>query len=288
MAGFIFTRFLVGILRLAGGAVFLVLLIEGSHAVLGGSDRHVWEAASWAPPPPEFSGRQAGWGAVVAERTAASGRVVLLALPALWFFGYAWGLLGARLRRLRGARWLSAPFSLLACAPGVWVVVLAAVYSYLRWQRPGFANDLVVDRGPDLLAWWHAAVVAVPAAAGLVAWQIRAVSAALEREAARPWVKGLFVGGASDEEIFYGHVLRHARSSLLDLLDRSFPALLGALVCLESAFRYPGIGALLVDSVKYGSYGGILASAFVLMSGSAALTFARESLAGLRPSPHHR
>src|SRR5690606_25177278 len=122
---------------------------------------------------------------------------------------------------------LAAPFAAFACAPGFWFVGLVAIYSYFHWQRPGFAGDLVVERGPDLLAWWNAAVVALPAAAAGIASQIRAAAGALEREAARPWARGLFVAGANDEEIFYGHALRRAAPALIDLADRPLPVLLG-------------------------------------------------------------
>lgn len=265
MLRLIFQRFVAAILRLAAAAGIVLLLVEFSYCVLGGSDRHLWQPESWVSSPLGLP-----------ASAAASGKVVLLALSAIWVFGYAWGILGARFRRLGGGRLLSAPFAFLACAPGFWLVILAAVYSYIVWQRPGFANDLVVERGPDLLAWWHAAVVALPAAVAGISWQIRAVSATLEAETARPWVRGLFIGGAGDEEIFYGSALRHARPGLWALLDRTFPALAGSLLVLESAFRYPGLGALLVDSVRAASYPGILAASLVLGVAVVFLTFVRE------------
>jgi len=160
--------------------------------------------------------------------------------------------------------------------PGFWFVVLVAIYSYFHWQRPGFANDLVVERGPDLLTWWHAAVVALPAMAGGAAWQIRAVAAVLERETARPWVRGLFVAGANDEEIFYGRAIPRAAVSLAALLDRPVAAILGSLVVVESAFRYPGLGSLLVESVRLGSYPGILLASLSLAAIVLVATLLRE------------
>jgi peptide/nickel transport system permease protein len=72
------------------------------------------------------------------------------------------------------------------------------------------------------------------------------------------------MAGYSEEDLFYRNAFRRALPSLFALSDRTFSALAGSLVCLEYAFRYPGIGSLLVESVRLGSYGGILVSALVL------------------------
>ena len=72
------------------------------------------------------------------------------------------------------------------------------------------------------------------------------------------------MAGYSEEDIFYRHAFRRALPALFAAGDRTFSALAGSIVCLEYAFRYPGIGSLLVEAVRLGSYGGILVSAFVL------------------------
>ncbi len=276
-------RLLVAWIRFVAAAFGLLLLMEFSFVVLGGSDRHVWQADSYGPLPPEFAGASRDWGDLLRDRGIATGRVLLVAIPAVWLVGYTWGVLGARLRRYRAVSLLAAPFAAFACAPGFWVVVLVAIHSYFHWQRPGFADDLVWEGGPDLLPWWHATVVALPATAAGIAWQIRAAAGVLEREGSRPWVRGLFVEGANDEEIFYGRVLRRTAPALAALFDRPLPALLGSLVVLETAFRYPGVGALLVDAVRLQSHAGVLLGSlsFVVLATLAALF--RELIAPVAP-----
>ncbi len=269
-------RLLVATIRFAAAGIALLVLMEFAFCVLGESDRHVWHAESYTPVPPELASRPLTWEELLRERLAMTGRVLLLAVPGILLVGHAWGILGARLRRYRIARLLSAPFAAFACVPGFWFVVLVAIYSYFHWQRPGFADDLVVGRGPDLLSWWHAAVVALPGLAAGIAWQIRAVAGELEREAAQPWVRSLFLAGANDEEIFYGRVLRRSAPNLAALADGTLPALLGSLVVLEPAFRYPGLGSLLVDSIRLGSYPGILLAALSLVAFATAAAFLRE------------
>ncbi len=269
-------RLLVAMIRFAAAGIGLLLLMELAFCVIGGSDRHVWDAESYASVPAELASPPRLWEDLLRERLAATGRVLLLAVPGILLVGYAWGILGARRRRYGAIGLLSAPFAAFACVPGFWFVTLVAIHSYFHWQRPGFADDLVVERGPDLLSWWHAAVVALPGMAAGIAWQIRAVAAELEREATRPWMRSLFVEGANNEEIFYDHVLRRSVPNLAALADGAVPALLGSLVVLEPAFRYPGLGSLLVESIRLDSYPGILLAALSLSAIATAATFLRE------------
>lgn len=269
-------RVLVALIRFSAVGFALLLLTEFSFVVVGEAEQHVWSPEAYGVVPEELAPRPLTWEGLLQTRATGTARVLILVIPSVLLIGYSWGLLGARLRRYHTARLLAAPFAAFACVPGFWFVVLVAIYSYFHWQRPGFANDLVVERGPDLLAWWHAAVVALPAMAGGAAWQIRAVAGVLERETARPWVRGLFVAGANDEEIFYGRAIPRAAASLAALLDRPVAAILGSLVGVESAFRYPGLGSLLVESVRLGSYPGILLASLSLAAIVLVATLLRE------------
>ncbi|NLT71479.1 MAG: ABC transporter permease subunit [Verrucomicrobiaceae bacterium] len=264
MLRIVLQRLLVSVLRFATAALALLVLTEFAFGVLGGSDRHVWEATSYGPVPPELSPRPVSWAGLFEERVRRSLPVLLLCVPAIFLIGYSWGVLGARLRRFHGARVLAAPFALLACVPGFWFVVLVAIHSYFHWGRPGFANDLVVERGPDLLTWWHAAIVALPALVAGAGWQIRAVSDMLEKEMTGGYVRGLFLVGYSEEDIFYRNAFRRALPQLFAVSSGTLSSVAGSLVCVEYAFRYPGIGSLLIESAKGGSYGGIFLSALAL------------------------
>lgn len=269
-------RLLVALARLLVLGLATLALIEFSFVVIGDSEQHIWSRGAYGAVPQELAPDPFTWEGLIRVRAVATARVLILVIPSVLLIGYSWGILGARLRRYRLARLLAAPFAVFACVPGFWFAVLVAVYSYFHWQRPGFANDLVVERGPDLLAWWHASVVALPAMAGAAAWQIRAVAAVLERETTRSWVRGCFVAGANDEEIFYGRAIPRAASSLASLLDRPVAAIVGSLVVIESAFRYPGLGSLFVESVRLGSYPGILLAALCLAGMVLVATLLRE------------
>ncbi len=271
-------RALVALIRVAVAALLILVLIELGGGVFGQADRHVWEIDLGAPVPEELAPSSLPWSDLLAARVAASARVMLLASGAAILTGLSWGLLGARWRRFGGARLLASPFAAFACVPGFWWVIAVAVYSYFHWGRPGFANDLVVEEGPDLLTWWHAVVLALPVFAVGAAWQIRVVATVIEGEAARPWVRTWFVEGRNDEEIFYGHLLGQSWRTALAKTASVWPAMLGSLVVLEAAFRFDGVGSLLVESVRLSSHPGMILAALTLTVAAAVGAFFAEAV----------
>lgn len=251
-------RLLFLLIRTGIALVLLMLVIETSFGVLGGFEEHLWSISLSDPIPSAFRGGDATWREVILSRSVQSAYVLLLGFGGALVVGYCWGILAARWRGLRFSSLLSAPFSLCACAPGFWFVGVVAVHSFFAWKRPGFANDVVVTTGPDLMQWWHALVVAAPIFVTAGSWKIRAVSARVEREMSEPFVGGLVLSGLRDDEIFYRHVLPRARADLAAMVDRMLPFSVGSLLVLEWAFRYDGIGSLVVASVREASLIGIL------------------------------
>lgn len=281
MIRFILQRIGVLTVRLLVAALVLVVLIEAGFGILGGTDQHVW-SITWDEPVPEEVASAAaevpGWIRLLGERLLASLPVVGMAWGGALLVGSAWGLLGARFRRFQATSFLAAPWSLLACAPAFWIVVAVAVYSYSAWQRPGFADELRVESGPNLLYWWNAAIVALPLLGMAAAWQIRAVSGVIVEEASQPFVKGLFLAGYRDEDIFHRNVVRRCRPALISLVDRTLPAVLGGLVVVEPAFRFQGLGAMLADSIRSAAYPGILLSAGAMVGITGVAVAIREIL----------
>tara|TARA_R110002096_G_scaffold46589_6_gene124301 strand:+ start:3790 stop:4647 length:858 start_codon:yes stop_codon:yes gene_type:complete len=258
MVRFIIQRWLVYVARVCGAGIFALLLIELAYCVFGGSDRHVWLVSSYEGVPVQFSREANGWWTLACGRFWNSFFVILIAYGGTLIIGYSWGVLSARLSRWKVSSLLSLPFSVFACVPGFWFVISVAVYSYFEWQRPGFANEVVVETGPDLMSWWYAGVVALPLLMTATAWQIRAVSESIEREAGNPFVKGLHVSGYRNEEIFYANIMRQSWKELIGLSDKMLPFIMGGIPCLEWAFGYNGLGSLFIDSVRGGYYEGVL------------------------------
>lgn len=276
----ILQRLAVTILRLGIAAMFLLVLIEISYVVLGGAERHVWEDFSMAGRGARAPGTP---DSVEVWKAASANTIFVLAFAygGALLVGYVWGILAARWRRVGGKYLLSLIFSVFASVPPFWFAIVVAMYSFFFWKRPGFANDWVVERGPDVLSWWHAAVVALPAFAGAAGWQIRAVSTVLEREASLPYVRGLFYSGYSDENIFYGNVLRRAVPALIRLLDGTLPFVIGCTICVEWAFRYRGIGRLFVEAVRAADYRGVFLGGIWMAVLVCVIMFLREVASGI-------
>jgi len=271
----------LALVRWSGVLISLVLLVEFSFCVVGGSNRHVWGFDVYQSIPLELSVQPISWWELIAERSGATLLALAIAYGGALLFGYAWGILAGRFRRFRAASIFSLPFSLFSCVPGFWFVVLVAIHSYVVWKRPGFANELVVESGPNLLAWWNAAVVALPAMAVATAWQLRSVAGAIENEASRPFVKGLYLTGYSEDAIFYNNILQRALPGIVSLLDRTLPLVLGSFIFLEWAFHYDGVGSLLVESVRLGFYPGIVVSGMWMATLATAVTMGRQVVAKL-------
>ncbi|MDF1737753.1 MAG: ABC transporter permease subunit [Verrucomicrobiales bacterium] len=257
MTRLILQRLFFSAARLGVIFLLLMLLIEFAFCGLGGSDQHIWQAGSYTPFGSEVEGMD-GFRLLFSERSAASLRVLVIAISCVLLTGYGWGFLAARLRRYRIGIILRLPFSVFSAIPGFWFVILIAIYSYSIWQRPGFADEVIVTSGPDLLGWWHAFIVALPLIAAGSASLMTSVFNAISSEMSRPYTHGLFVGGYNSESIFYDHVVKGAGISLIRALDRPLPLLFGLLVGIEFAFRYRGMGSLLVESVNAANYGGII------------------------------
>lgn len=281
MTRMILQRLLIAVIRLGLSSLFLVLLIEVGFVLLGGSERHVWNRSSYPDGSSAFPSVGPGWGEVWKSASLNTLAVLMLAYGGALLVGYVWGVLAARWRRFGGKYFLSGVFGLVAVIPPFWFAIVVAIYSYFSWQRPGFADDWIVERGPDILFWWHAVIVALPAFAAATGWQIRAVSTVLEKEAALPYVRGLFYSGYSDENIFYGNVFRRSLPSLIRLLDSTLPFVLGCTMCVEWAFRYSGVGRMFVDGVRDGAYENILAGGLWMICAVCGVRFVRETIAGV-------
>ncbi len=282
MTRLILQRLFFSVARLGVIFLLIVLLIEFAYCGLGGSDHHIWQTDSYAPLGDGAGGAEGYW-QLFGERSVASLRVLVIAISCVLLIGYGWGFLAARLRRYHMGVILRLPFSAFSTVPGFWFVLLIAIYSYSVWQRPGFADEVVVTTGLDLLSWWHAFIVAVPLVAAGGASLMSSVFNAISSEMSKSYIHGLFVGGYHSESIFYDHVVKGAAVPLIRALDRPLPLMFGLLVGVEFAFRYRGMGSLLVESVNAASYGGILLSSMWIIGLISLINWLRDCAIHLQP-----
>lgn len=266
MIRFLGQRLLVLLVRLILVAALLLLVIELSYGVMGGTDAHVWQMDFTDPVQPSLAlSGNGGWDSII-DPIVNSFLVIGMSWGVVLLTGYAWGILSARLQRFPFRHFIALPWLLLACVPGFWFVIQVAIYSYFEWERPGFANEVIVESGPDLMRWWNAVVVSTPLTVLGIAVQIRAVNDRIQEEAALPFVKGLYQSGYSNGEIFYQNVLRRLSGDMIALSDRTLPLILGGLIFVEAAFRYEGMGNFLLRSLEMSYFPGILVSGLWMAS----------------------
>ena len=257
MIRFFARRLLVMFVRLVLVAIILVIAIELGYGVLGNSDVHIWEVRFSDPVVPlsELSG-DSTWEELV-PLMKNSMLIVGLAWGTTLLVGYSWGILAARLRQFKGHYFLLVPWLVLASVPGFWWVIQVAIYSYFEWERPGFANEVVVESGPDLMQWWNAVVVAIPLGVLGISVQMRNVSDRIREEAGLPFVRGLHRAGYSNSDIFYKNILHRLTGELIRLSDETLPLILGGLIFVEVAFRFEGMGNFLIRSLQMSYFPGI-------------------------------
>jgi peptide/nickel transport system permease protein len=102
------------------------------------------------------------------------------------------------------------------------------------------------------LAWFLA-----PRAARLTA---SSVDAAMRQ----PWVRTARATGATSRELLWRHVLPNSLVATVALLGVQFAFLLSGSLVVESLFAWPGLGQLLVDSVRAADFPVVEAAVFVI------------------------
>jgi glutathione transport system permease protein len=90
--------------------------------------------------------------------------------------------------------------------------------------------------------------------------------------------------GVASSSIYWSHALRNALIPIITIVGLNFGALIGGAVVTESVFNWPGIGRLLVDSVRYRDYPVIQGVTLVAVTGVVLVNFIAEMLiAALNP-----
>lgn len=73
--------------------------------------------------------------------------------------------------------------------------------------------------------------------------------------------------GLPKREVYWSHALRNALIPIVTIVGLNFGGLIGGAVVTESVFNWPGIGRLMVDSVRYRDYPVIQGVALVAVFG---------------------
>jgi len=84
--------------------------------------------------------------------------------------------------------------------------------------------------------------------------------------------------GLPARKVYWSHALRNALIPIVTIVGLNFGGLIGGAVVTESVFNWPGIGRLMVDSVRYRDYPVIQGVALVAVFGVVMVNFLAEML----------
>ena len=83
---------------------------------------------------------------------------------------------------------------------------------------------------------------------------IQQFSALLEQELQQEYVKVLYYRGIEESKIFQRHLLKNILPTMVTIILLSFGSLMAGVVVVETIFYWPGIGKLLMDSIRSRDY----------------------------------
>jgi ABC-type dipeptide/oligopeptide/nickel transport system permease component len=84
--------------------------------------------------------------------------------------------------------------------------------------------------------------------------------------------------GLTQRKVLFKHALRNALLPIVTIAGLEFGRLLGGAVITESVFAWPGMGRLMVDSVKFRDYPTVPACVILFAVAIAASTFLSDLL----------
>ncbi len=183
--------------------------------------------------------------AILIERLPATVELTVAALVLAILIALPLGMLAAR----QHGRWLDSTamsFSLLGVSiPNFWLgPMLILVFSlWLGWTPVSGRSGMVSLILPALtLGTALAAILA------------RMVRASLLEVLHEDYVRTARAKGLSEWSVLWHHALRNAWLPILTLIGLQLGALLGGAVITETVFSWPGLGRLLIDSIKSRDY----------------------------------
>ena len=103
-------------------------------------------------------------------------------------------------------------------------------------------------------------VLGVASAAGMARYMRGSMLDVLRED----YIRTARAKGLSERSVFLKHAFRNAAIPIVTIIGLSLPFLLGGAVIIEKIFSWPGMGALMVDSIFARDYPVVLAVNFVV------------------------
>lgn len=183
---------------------------------------------------------------VVLQRLGHSLQLAVFAFVLIVPFSIAMGVLAARRQGRALDRVVSVTgMSLIALPEFVGGVIVLVVFAVtLRWFP--VSSDVP---GANPAAWFRQFLMpSVPLMFVLFGYISRMARAGTAEVLASGYTRTAVLKGLPEHTVIFGHVLRNALLPTITVVAAQIGYLVGGLAVVETLFRYPGIGKLVVDS----------------------------------------
>jgi peptide/nickel transport system permease protein len=206
--------------------------------------------------------------AILGETIPRTLQLAGLALALQLAIGIGLGVLSALKRDSAVDRSFSLAFLVLYSIPSFYLAfIFIALFSLkLGWLPSASMSSIDVAGGGAAILRDRlihmvlpVGVLALGSAAGLARYTRGSLLDVLHEE----FVRTARAKGLSEIRIMVRHVFRNALPPILTVVGLSVPFLLGGAVVIEKIFAWPGMGALLVDSIFARDYPVVLAANFI-------------------------
>jgi ABC-type dipeptide/oligopeptide/nickel transport system permease component len=183
------------------------------------------------------------------------------------------GVAGGVLAAVRRSSWVDAAITVCSTigisVPVFWLGILLMMLfaAQLRWvPSSGWGS------------WQHLLLPSVTIGLGVAASVSRMARSSMADVLRDDYVRTAVAKGLSRRVVLLRHALRNALIPIITVAGLEFGRLLGGAVITESVFAWPGLGRLMVDSVKFRDYPTVQACVLLFAVSIAVSTFLSDLL----------
>ncbi|MFP7477109.1 nickel ABC transporter permease [Terribacillus saccharophilus] len=154
--------------------------------------------------------------------------------------------------------------SLSALYKGSWIDHLSRYFSIIGAAVPSFWLGLIlIDMFAVRLSWFPTmgrdsllslVLPAVTLGLAIAGVYVRLLRSSLLDSLGQEFVRAARARGISERRIFFSHAFRYSLPPVITVFGVSLGSLIGGVVVVEVLFAYPGVGKLVVDSIRQRDY----------------------------------
>ena len=189
------------------------------------------------------------------KRLPVSIKVAFLGMLLATVMGLPLGVLSAVKQYSPADSFLRVASTVLVAMPTFWLaMLLILVFAlYLGWLPAG-----------GVLTWQSYILPTITVGVPYGSKVLRMTRSTMLEEIRHDYVRTARSKGVPEKKVIYGHALKNALLPVITTIGSAFGAILGGSVIAESVFNLPGLGSLIVLSIKAKDTPSVLASVLLL------------------------